>query len=336
MTTQDGSRLLIEEHPLQVLPSLAARIGLNEAIIVQQMHYWLRASAHQRDGKTWIYNTYEEWQTQFPFWSVRTIQRIVTGMEQRGIVESTTAYNPSPLDRTKWYTLNYTALHGDDPELPSRQLVVMDIPNAEMAPPIIPNDMTIATTCRDDHDKLSCPLGQPVVMLTETNVQETNVQETTDRIDRATGPKTDPASGGQQPIVAGLIDLGLTRGQALMAIRVERDPTAPPLDLAEIERWRSWIETSDKERPIGYMIAVLRAGGACPVDPAEAEAAAARERERAHWEAVRAAQPPLPPIDVNAPAPPIEVDPVLLELRRLHHLKQRKEATRMLWQPSSI
>lgn len=38
------SKLLIEEPPLQVLPSLAVTIGLNEAIIIQQIHYWLRDS----------------------------------------------------------------------------------------------------------------------------------------------------------------------------------------------------------------------------------------------------------------------------------------------------
>lgn len=32
--------LLIEEPPLQILPSLAAAIGLNEAIVLQQL-YWL-------------------------------------------------------------------------------------------------------------------------------------------------------------------------------------------------------------------------------------------------------------------------------------------------------
>ena len=36
------SNLLINESPLQVLPTLATYIGLNEAIFLQQVHYWLR------------------------------------------------------------------------------------------------------------------------------------------------------------------------------------------------------------------------------------------------------------------------------------------------------
>ncbi|WLF74824.1 hypothetical protein Q3V38_08385 [Limosilactobacillus fermentum] len=46
--------LLIEEPPLQVLPSLAKSIGLNEAIVLQQIHYWIRKSNNLKDGHKWI------------------------------------------------------------------------------------------------------------------------------------------------------------------------------------------------------------------------------------------------------------------------------------------
>lgn len=35
------SKLLINEPPLQVLPSFAQNIGLHEVIILQQVHYWV-------------------------------------------------------------------------------------------------------------------------------------------------------------------------------------------------------------------------------------------------------------------------------------------------------
>lgn len=38
------SRLLINEQPLLVLPSLACEIGLNEALMLQQIHYWMNTS----------------------------------------------------------------------------------------------------------------------------------------------------------------------------------------------------------------------------------------------------------------------------------------------------
>ena len=104
------SRLLIQEPPLQVLPTLAVKIGLAEAIFLQQLHYWLLQSGNERDGQWWIYNTYEEWHRQLPFFSVRTIRRIVAELERLELVVSTSDYNASKIDRTKWYRINYDAV----------------------------------------------------------------------------------------------------------------------------------------------------------------------------------------------------------------------------------
>ena len=101
------SKLLVAEPPLLVLPSLAVLVGLNEAIFLQQLHYWLLQSGKERDGRRWVYNTYDEWHSQLPFWSLATLRRIVNGLEQQGLVVSTTAYNQHKVDRTKWYSLDY-------------------------------------------------------------------------------------------------------------------------------------------------------------------------------------------------------------------------------------
>ena len=62
------SRLLINEPPLLILASLAVTIGLNEAIFVQQLHYWITSRhAKEIEDQRWIYNTYEAWGQQFPF-----------------------------------------------------------------------------------------------------------------------------------------------------------------------------------------------------------------------------------------------------------------------------
>ena len=71
------SQLLINEPPLQVLPTLARIIGLNEAIVLQQVHYWLHPQFNKsffRDCH-WVYNTYVNWHKQFPFFSERTLRR---------------------------------------------------------------------------------------------------------------------------------------------------------------------------------------------------------------------------------------------------------------------
>jgi hypothetical protein len=102
----------MDEPPLQVLPSLAERIGLNKAVFIQQVHYWLqKPGAHVRDGRKWIYNTYEQWAEQFPFWSEQTLRkRIVTPLEEAGILVTTSAYNANKSDKTKWYTIDYGVL----------------------------------------------------------------------------------------------------------------------------------------------------------------------------------------------------------------------------------
>lgn len=108
---QISSKLLYDEPPLQVIPSLAKRIGLNEALVVQQLHYWLLNPkvGEERDGRRWIYNTIEDWVTQFPFWSRNTTRRILEGLEKKKII-ITGNYNKLPIDRTKWYTLDYRLL----------------------------------------------------------------------------------------------------------------------------------------------------------------------------------------------------------------------------------
>ena len=104
------SKLIINERPLLIPPTLAEKIGLNEAIVLQQVHFWLTVSDKEKDGKRWVYNTYEDWQRQFPFWSRSTIIRIFNRLEDAGYVESAN-YNTLSIDRTKWYTINYDLLN---------------------------------------------------------------------------------------------------------------------------------------------------------------------------------------------------------------------------------
>jgi len=105
------SKLLLEEEPLIVLPTLAKLLGLNESIVLQQLNYWLRKSNNIRDGRKWVYNTYKEWQEQFPFWSEVTVRRTLTSLENKGII-ITANYNEMKADKTKWYTIDQEKLEG--------------------------------------------------------------------------------------------------------------------------------------------------------------------------------------------------------------------------------
>lgn len=106
------SNLLINEPPLQVLPTLAKEIGLNEAIVLQQIHYWLgnRKTGKTHDGRRWVRNTVDQWQEDnFPFWSTDTIRRTIKKLEDAGYISSDNL-NRSAYDRTLWYTINYNTI----------------------------------------------------------------------------------------------------------------------------------------------------------------------------------------------------------------------------------
>lgn len=103
------SQLLINEPPLQVLPTLAQKVGLNEAIILQQVHYWLNPqfNKHFFKGRHWVHNTFTQWQQQFSFWSPKTIKRTIAGLEESGLLVS---FVTRHFKKTKYYTLNYELL----------------------------------------------------------------------------------------------------------------------------------------------------------------------------------------------------------------------------------
>lgn len=109
-----NNNLLLDEHPLLVMPRLATLIGLNEAIVLQQVHYWLKTKENDQqdyiDGHYWVYNTYEQWQEQFPFWSIMTIRRTFTKLENMNLL-IVGNYNMAGFDKTKWYSINYVTLN---------------------------------------------------------------------------------------------------------------------------------------------------------------------------------------------------------------------------------
>lgn len=107
------SALLLDTAPLLVLPELACAVGLNEAIVLQQIHYWVilngKAKRNYQDGHYWTYNTYAAWKAQLPFWSDSTIKRTFSVLESKGLVISGN-YNKTQMDRTKWYRIDYGRL----------------------------------------------------------------------------------------------------------------------------------------------------------------------------------------------------------------------------------
>ena len=103
-----------EKDTLIFRKELACMIGLNEAIILNQVEYWLRKNEEQGnnfiDGRYWVFNTYEDWKKDnFPFMSTATVKRTFTKLEKSGILISAN-YNKMAIDRTKWYSISYEKL----------------------------------------------------------------------------------------------------------------------------------------------------------------------------------------------------------------------------------
>jgi len=101
---------LIEESPLVVSPTLAVVLGLKKAHLVQQIQYWTTKSSNIQDGHTWVYNTYDEWLEQLPFYSRAVFSRDILALEGLGVVIATSKYNKMKSDRTKWYRIDYEKL----------------------------------------------------------------------------------------------------------------------------------------------------------------------------------------------------------------------------------
>jgi DnaD/phage-associated family protein len=143
--------LLIDEYPLLVLPSLATSIGLNEAIALQQLHYWLEnpKGGVMLDGERWVYNTYEDWQKDnFPFWSVRTVVRVFDHLEEMKLVVS---MQQASYDRKKYYRIHYD------------NLAQWNMPDCQDA------------SCQDgtfDHDKVASSLTETTSETTTEKTEE--------------------------------------------------------------------------------------------------------------------------------------------------------------------
>lgn len=146
------NKLLIDDYPILVLPKLAELIGLNEAIVLQKIHYWLNTSKHNYDGKKWIYNSYPKWVEQFPFWSERTVKRTFSSLKKQDLL-FVGNYNKAGFDKTKWYSINYKIL------------------NELVARPSGQNDPTVRTNC---HDGVGQNDPTNTIDYTQTTTQTTN------------------------------------------------------------------------------------------------------------------------------------------------------------------
>lgn len=106
--------LLFNDQPITINRKLAKCLGLKEAVIFQQIHYWLEINKKTKNNfkekKYWTYNSIKKWhEDEFDFLSLRTVERTLKSLENDGLLICKT-FNKMAGDKTKWYTIDYEKL----------------------------------------------------------------------------------------------------------------------------------------------------------------------------------------------------------------------------------
>lgn len=114
------SGLLLNESPVLIQPSLVRRLGIAEAAIVQQLHYWAQRSTNVHEAHVWVYKTYTEWADEIGL-SAKAVRGALGKLRDAGVVIAI----QSPVnahDRTLWWRIDHDVLGpppGERADLPA-------------------------------------------------------------------------------------------------------------------------------------------------------------------------------------------------------------------------
>lgn len=78
---------------------------------LKQLAYWsLNSKGYglKKDGKTWIYNTHQQWAEQIGY-GITTVRESITSLEQLGFISSD-FLNPNKRRRVKYYSINFEVI----------------------------------------------------------------------------------------------------------------------------------------------------------------------------------------------------------------------------------
>ena len=122
-------------------PQIAARVGVNAAVLYQNIVWWCAKNAANRhnehDGRFWTYNSVKAWAELFPYLSAKQIRSSLDRLEEDGLILSG-CFNASAYDRTKWYC------PAMQPDLPARanEVDLLGEPIPDINPDIKPDVKT--------------------------------------------------------------------------------------------------------------------------------------------------------------------------------------------------
>lgn len=108
------SKILLadSEFPVITSPTIARKLGMASATVLQKLHYFLTEKDYakkEQGGKSYWYHTYENWTTTIGFYAVATIKRAVRKLKELGLIEVEKLADHKHI-RTNYYTINYKRL----------------------------------------------------------------------------------------------------------------------------------------------------------------------------------------------------------------------------------
>lgn len=108
-----SSTFLTSDPTVKIVPDdLAILIGVDQTMMLCQIDFWIQNhqdDEHCKDGRYWIYESYDNWKEQFPYWGKTKIREIIRKLKEKKLI-ITGNYNKMSGDNTKWYTVNYDLL----------------------------------------------------------------------------------------------------------------------------------------------------------------------------------------------------------------------------------
>ena len=218
---------------MQVQPSLAMAIGLNEAIFLQQLHYWVGASRFVRDGKKWVYNTYSDWLLQLKYMSLPTLKRTIKSLKDQKLVQ-VERFEKLRSNQVNFYAIDYETLAIISENIAQ---AIDSIDQLKMSQSISSNCTNAVAQNEPIHQlKMSqSPLAQNEPMYTR------EYQETTQEINNKKGkPKFTLEDACSVELPEG-VNRDLWVGYIEMRFSMNKKPTqkAVELSLKNLQKWGS-------------------------------------------------------------------------------------------------
>lgn len=83
-------------------------VGVKAAILLENIFFWVQKNTaneqHIHEGRAWTYNSIKAFGELFPYMSEKQIRTALKKLIEEGYIK-TGNFNPTPYDRTLWYTL---------------------------------------------------------------------------------------------------------------------------------------------------------------------------------------------------------------------------------------